>query len=374
VTGERILVVDDEPAMLRTVERVLGPHYDVRTALTAGEALGTARSAGPQLAVLDVRMPDMDGFELANRLRDVCDDLRVIFMTGVIHELDAQLIRSIREKAFYFIQMPFDREVLLTLVDRCLELRRLALANREHVRRLEGELAAARTFQREMLPGERARFAGLTVTCRSRPSVELSGDFFDYAGAASGRVSVLLADVSGHGVSAAMLVGVVKSAYHDAAADDFEPIAVVRRIARGIRSFDEMRFVTVFCGRFDRVRGVLEYVNAGHPPGVLWGPERERSSLVITGPMISPAFPSVSWDQRTLEVGPGDRLLLYTDGLTEARGEEGLFGPARLLALVDGATAPDAELLDSILDAVDRFGGGRPADDDRSLLAVTLES
>ena len=126
MTRQRILVVDNEAAMLHTIERILAQRYQVTTALSAGEALTVTEGLGPELAILDIRMPKMDGFKLLGRLREIKPDLDVIFMTGIIHELDAQLIRSIREKAFYFVQKPFDREVLLTLVERCLELRRLA--------------------------------------------------------------------------------------------------------------------------------------------------------------------------------------------------------------------------------------------------------
>src|SRR5262245_1284946 len=99
-------------------------------------------------------MPEMDGFELMGRLKAVKPDLDLIVMTGSVTETESKLIRAIRERAFYFIQKPFDREVLLTLVARCLELRKLAEENRRHVGRLEGELHEARAFQKSLLRSE----------------------------------------------------------------------------------------------------------------------------------------------------------------------------------------------------------------------------
>src|SRR5688572_21108221 len=119
----RVLIVDDEPGMLRAAERVLASSHEVMTATRPSEAMALAAEFRPELAVCDIRMPEMDGFELAEALRAADPGIDVIFMTGSSTEPDAALVRAIRSQAFYFIQKPFDREVLLTLVDRCLELR-----------------------------------------------------------------------------------------------------------------------------------------------------------------------------------------------------------------------------------------------------------
>ena len=128
----RILVVDDDPGVLRAVTRVLGSQHKLVTASSPAEALTLAPAFCPDLAILDIRMPAMDGFELMQRLKAALPDLDIIVMTGSITEPDALLIRAIQQGAFYFIQKPFDREVLQTLVARCLDLRRLrTLADQE---------------------------------------------------------------------------------------------------------------------------------------------------------------------------------------------------------------------------------------------------
>ncbi len=371
MSGDRILVVDDERGMLRSLQRLLEPHYEVRTVDAAAAAPDVAREFEPDLAILDVRMPEIDGFELMVRLRAIRPDVDVIFMTGAVQELDAALIRAIRERAFYFIQKPFDREVLLTLVERCLELRRLASENRTYVARLERELADARSFQRGLLPEPVARQGAVSIAGSYEPCDELGGDLYDYVDAGAGRTAALVADVSGHGVNAAMLTAIVKSAFHDAHTDEYAPLAVVRRVANALRPFDDDRFVTLFCARLDGRS--LEYVNAGHPPAVLFGPSRERATLGLTGPMISPAFPDIGWDVERVELRAGDRLLAYTDGIVEARGPEGLFGDERLFALLDRRAESGTELLARIEETVHRFAAGRPVDDDRTLLALTIE-
>src|SRR4029450_5796041 len=204
----RILVVDDEPGMLRAIERVLGGKHHVIGSGSSREAASIALDFRPELAILDIRMPELDGFELMARLKALQPDLDVILMTGSLEDQDEKLVRAIKGRAFYFIQKPFDREVLKTLVDRCLDLRWHRAENRRHVQRLEAELADARAFQQGLLPSPEALINGLEVHCRYTPCSELGGDLYDYAQAPDGRTALLIADVVGHGASAAIVTGI----------------------------------------------------------------------------------------------------------------------------------------------------------------------
>ena len=165
----RILIVDDEPRMIRSVERVLCQDYKIATTRSSREAITIANGFKPDLAILDVQMPELDGFDLAEQLRAIDPEVDVIFMTGSIHELDSKLIRAVRKDAFYFLQKPFDRELLLALVDRCLKLKRLDRENRRHLHRLEKELAEARAFQQGLLPPESGKIGRVSVFARYIP-------------------------------------------------------------------------------------------------------------------------------------------------------------------------------------------------------------
>ena len=112
----RILIVDDEPSMLRTVERVLRGAFEIVASSSPTEALKIAADVNPYLAILDIRMQEMDGFELMSALKQLDPDIRVILMTGGVYDVDEQLIRAIKEEAFYYITKPFDRDVLLARV------------------------------------------------------------------------------------------------------------------------------------------------------------------------------------------------------------------------------------------------------------------
>ena len=136
-------------------------------------------------------------------------------------------------------------------------------------------MAEARAFQQGLLPDREAVVNRLAICCRYTPCSGLGGDLYDYAAAASGQTALLIADVSGHGVSAAMLTGIVKSAFQASHVDGFEPLAVVQRVWTGLAAFSPERFVTLVAALIAPDRSQLRYVNAGHPPIVVVGRHAE---------------------------------------------------------------------------------------------------
>ena len=372
MTPARILVVDDEPGMLRAVERVLSEDHHVVGTRFSREALAVANGFHPELAIVDIRMPEVDGFELMAQLKARFPALDVILMTGSVDDLHEKLVRAIRSAAFYFIQKPFDREVLRTLVERCIELRRRREDHRQHLTRLETEMAAARAFQQSLLPGRETIVNHVGISCRYTPCAALGGDLYDYAAAGAGRVALLVADVSGHGVSAAMLTGIVKSAFHASHVDAFEPAAVVHRVSTGLAAFRADRFVTLVAALISREEHQLRYVNAGHPPIALWGGTREPVWLASTGPLISPALPDATWRAPAVRIDEGDHLLLYTDGVSELLADDDGHAERRLAGTIGRTANGGADLLEAILAEVSRELAGQAQPDDLTLLAASV--
>ena len=367
----RILIVDDDPEMLLAVESVLAADYEVRALRESARAEAEASNFRPHMAILDLRMPEVDGFTLLERLKERMPHLQVILMTGSVYDLDRDLVRAVRERAFYFIQKPFDREVLLTLVERCNEIRVLEEEKRRHLRDLTRELDEAARFQRSLLPPGDAAPAGLRVTARLLPHDPVAGDLYDYA-AAGGGASFLVADVVGHGMSAALLTGIVKAAFGASHAEGYDPLAVVRRVRAGLRGFPPSLFATLLCARVTPGQGTLEYVNAGHPEGVRQSREGAVSFLGATGPMVSSLFDDDSCSSARLPWAPGDRLILVTDGLLEARRGQEEFGRERFLSLVEAGRGLDGPgLLERITDAVHEFVPKDDFEDDLTLVVVS---
>ncbi|MDG3006501.1 PP2C family protein-serine/threonine phosphatase [Paludisphaera mucosa] len=366
-----ILVVDDDEGVLRAVSRILARRQNRVVAATSGPtAIATAREESFDLAIVDVRMPEMNGFDLMRALKRDQPDLDVILMTGNVEEPDENLLRAIDEGAYYFIQKPFDRRVMLALVNRCLELRRLREERERFLDRVGRELEEARQFQLSLLPPPAYSARGLAIAARCQASNELAGDIYDYAETRGGGVSLLIADVAGHGTSAAMVTGVVKAGFRASHVDDFEPCKVVERIREGIRDFDPGRFVTLCCVRIHPDRDELIYVNAGHPEAFIRDPSGGLRSLHSTGPILSSALCDFPCEQLAAPFAAGGSLLLYTDGVTEARSPRGMFGFERMLQVFRRPELRGAARLDALLDAVRTFAGGSAFDDDVTVLTL----
>ena len=370
-SSRQILIVDDEPGMLRAVKKILQRDHAITTAESGEDALEKIETCSPDLAIVDIRMPGINGFELTRLLKLRDPHLDVILMTGNAEEPDDNLIQAIDEGAFYFIQKPFDRRVLVTLVNRCLELRRLRNSELKYISRLERELDDAQQFQLSLLPPPHQKVAGVDIHARYLACSELAGDIYDYAPAGENAVAFLVADVVGHGASAAMLTSVVKSAFHSAAVADFRPLQVIEQVKEGLRTFDPSRFVTLTCGRLDTSTGELNYVNAGHPAGIVH--KRGTASVMLspTAPMLSSTFYDIPFNDATIRLEPDQSLLFYTDGVTEtwSRKKE-MYGEKRMLALIEEHEDRGGDLLDRILDSVTEFAGNRPQTDDITLLSV----
>lgn len=365
----QVLVVDDEPGMLRAVERILARRFEVTCTDDPTRALEIARRLRPDVALLDVRMPGMSGFELLERLKGQQPTLDVIIMTGSLHDMDRKIVRAIRSDAYYFIQKPFDREVLLALVDRCVAARQLEAENHRHAERMQRELTVARRYQQSLLPPGHASFGPLSLEALWVPSTELGGDFYDYQRVADG-LSILVADASGHGVSAALLAGLVRAGYYASREADFDPLAVVSRVYEHLHTFGSGRFVTLFCARADPRRRRLEYVCAGHPPALLLAAGRPPCLLEPTGPIVCAGLVEQSWERATAALEPGAELLVYTDGVLDVEGVEGKYGLERLRDHAARVVDQRQAVVETIHAAVRQWAGPAAFEDDLTLLSL----
>ncbi len=367
----RVLCVDDEPGMLHAVKRVLAGEYDVVACASPAEALSAVEKFTPDLALLDVRMPGMDGFELMRELKQRFQPLSVILMTGSLDEVDAQLTRAVREEAFYYVIKPFDRDVLLALVARAVRFSRLERERRLYMSRVEAELNAARSLQQAMLPANDAVVEGFHVCSEYIPCDELAGDLYDFAPVDEGVVAAVVADVVGHGAPAAMLTALVKSAFRASADDGYAPLSVVRRVYDGMASFEPGLFVTLVAVRISAPDGELRYVGAGHDGGLLRQPGPDAmQSFVATGPIVSAAFPAGAWSEQTLPWTEKSELLLYTDGVTEAECDGEQFGRERVEQVVGDEPLPGPDLLRSLLDRLKDHCPPRAWSDDVTLTHI----
>lgn len=371
---DRILVVDDDAGMRRAVARVLAPFYDVETAAGEGEAAALAAGGGFDVALVDVQLGDGDGYSLCHNIRGRHPETDVILMTGSISQPDEKLYRSLEQEAFYFLFKPFERRLLLALVARCLALQKERRAKERYAAELAADLEKARAFQASLIPRRPLAQGGWHVEGRFEPCDALGGDFYfalEERGEREGSLAFAVADVVGHGVSAAMYAGMLRSSLDAARRRDPDPARVSAELDAGVDFFTGPRYASLFYGRL-LPDGRLRYFNAGHPPALLRPRRGEGESLAATGLLVSRLFAGRGREVRELALAPGDRLLVYTDGASEARdpADRELGRAALEEALAAVADLPPAAALDTLLDRLRRHRSERPLEDDVTLLLV----
>lgn len=256
--------------------------------------------------------------------------------------------------------------------------------------RLERELSTARDIQQRLLPHEFPELPGFELTGVSVPSLEVGGDYFDFLDQGDGRVGVAIGDVSGKGMPAALLMANLQASLQGQVihpSSVAEVVACVNDLL--VRSTDAHMFATFFYGVLDRGAAAFTSTNAGHNPPLLVRADGSCEYLDQGGLLIG-MLPGQEYRQQTVTMDPGDVLVMYTDGITEAVGPdpegagspaerrledeidpESMFGEERLLSVVrDGAGLPAAALRESILRAVNDFTAGMAQSDDITLVVI----
>lgn len=238
---------------------------------------------------------------------------------------------------------------------------------------LESELQLAKPVQSDLQPKPQSISAHLEFAARAVAADHVGGDFYDVFEAESGKVAIVLGDVSGKGVPAALLVSVLQGAIRSSTARQHE--SACERINRMLceRTARE-RFATLFWGVFDPSSNTLRYVNAGHAAPILvrrCGLPIER--LCEGGPVLG-LLPGARYSAGIVNINPGDKLIVYSDGIVEAsdRHEE-QFGEARIAEIISHCHDVEPEALcDEIVTQVTAFAGGNAPQDDRTLIVVKL--
>jgi phosphoserine phosphatase RsbU/P len=252
-------------------------------------------------------------------------------------------------------------------------------ANEEHLLAINKELQIANQIQSSILPREVPRLAGLEIVARYLPMSAVAGDFYDFLVLDDRRIGILVADVTGHGVPAALIASMLKVAFAGQTAHAEDPARVLAGLNRSLCGKFEEHFVTAAYVFIDLNQFVLRYAGAGHPPLLLAprtnarGRESESREVEANGLMLG-LFPEAVYSSVEIPLDPGDRVLLFTDGILEAMNsarEE--FGKSRLKKFLAASSSSATHLADALLLELGRWSGAeaqRTHDDDITLLVL----
>lgn len=358
---ENILIVDDTPANLRLLSQMLDEQgYQIRPVPNGQLALTAAQAKPPDLVLLDIRMPDLDGYQVCARLKDDdrTKDIPIIFISA----LDAidDKVRAFQVGGVDYITKPFHVEEVLARVETHLALRSLQEQLESANRKMTQELDLAGQVQNSFFPQELPAIPGWQLSIQIQPARETSGDFYDVIPLSDGLYGILMADVVDKGVAAALYMALSWSLIRTYASDyPSEPEKVLSSVnQRILEDTNANQFVTVFYGVFDPASGQILYANAGHsPPLVIDSLSGEViRKLEFTGKPLG-LFANERCERGRMELAGDELLVFYTDGVTEAQNIQGSFfeedGLVKSVAQHLGVSV--RELVAAVLKDIERF-------------------
>ena len=382
MTSARILVVDDEAdinTILSVTLRRAG--YEVISAADGLEALEVIHLHAPDLILLDVMMPRADGLEALRRIREHGPTAHTPVIMLTAKGALADKMKGFDRGADDYVAKPFEPAEILARVQAL--LKRTAKSRvvspllsvlgdwftAEHMAQFGRDLEAARDIQRRLLPPVPARVAGLDAGAVLRSSTIVGGDFFDIFPMGE-RLGVVVGDVSGKGIPAALLMVMIRTLLREIARDLAEPAEVLTRLNASLcRDMPPSMFVTVVLAGLDPADpGRVVLAGGGHPDPVVVRADHGAAvaSLGAAGGTVLGVFPDSGFGQIELTLAaPGDTLVLLTDGVVEAPSEDGHRpGIVALLPLLERERALSAQALADRLtaDVLER-GGARIQDD-----------
>ncbi len=375
-----VLVVDDNEANRDVLSRRLKRQgHTVAVAENGVQALEMMRTQAFDLILLDIMMPEMNGYQVLEELK-ADKTLRHIpvIMISALDDIDS-VVRCIELGAEDYLYKPFNPVLLKARVSASLEKKWLRDQEQAYVQAVKRELELGRRIQADFLPGSLPQPEGWEIATVFHPAREVAGDFYDVFTLPDDHVGLVIADVCDKGVGAALFMALVRSlirAFSEQIAanptDALQSVSMTNTyIARNHHNNQSRHmFATLFFGVLNPYTGKLTYVNGGHDAPVLTGKAGIKTFLNVTGPAVGLAA-DTTFTQAETTIEPGDILISFTDGVTEARSIEGnLFTEERLMTLLQTPAPTARGLLEQISAKVSQHIADNTPSDDITMLAV----
>jgi len=388
----RTLIADDQPDVLAALRLLLkGEGYQTEAVTSPAAVIAAVESRDFDLVLMDLNYArdttsGQEGLDLVSRLQALDSTLPVVVMTawGSIELAVEAMRRGVRD----FVQKPWDNSRLLSVLRAQIEFGQKLRRKRQEAAKvlshqLSGaadlevmlkEVAEAREIQQGLLPKEIPQVRGYEIVDAWRPAHAVSGDYFDVLKFGEDQLALCIADVVGKGMPAALLMSNVQAAVKAFASEGVAPQELCEKVNGVVcRNIAASKFITFFYGLLDASRKRLRYANAGHNAPILVRRDGTSTRLAEGGAVLG-VFPDWSYEQGEVGLETGDRVLLFTDGVTEVRnaaGEE--FGEERLIGvLTQHRRLGAAQLRQQVMGAVTEFSSGN-FQDDVTLIVMAVE-
>jgi sigma-B regulation protein RsbU (phosphoserine phosphatase) len=373
LSDSRVLIVDDVKANVDILVGALGGDYRLSVALGGQQALDVIRRTPPDLVLLDIVMPDIDGYEICRRLRasEETHELPVMFLSSLEDVTDKT--RGFEVGGNDYLTKPFEMLEVKARVRSLLKARAYAEAIKAAAER---DLRIAREIQTGLLPadiGTQVQGTGLSVHAVLEPARMVGGDLFEVLRLDADRVLVAIGDVSGKGIPAALFMAVAMTLLRSLARQGRSPEEILRQLNDELLQQNPRgMFVTMQLLVFDVAAGRVTCASAGHHGAVHIARGQAPQQVFTSSGRVLGLLPAEGIACETLNLQTGDAFVLFTDGVNEAFDvNDDLFGDERLVAHLHTSTARGArETTLGVLDAVRQHAAGAPQSDDITVVSV----
>lgn len=378
--SNRVLLVDDDPNILAALQRQLRKKADIQTAPSGAAGLEILKSGDPfAVVVTDYCMPEMNGIEFLSKVRRISPDSVRMLLTGSA-DLAAAIQAVNQGNIFRFLTKPCASEELLEVLKVGIEEYRRIHKQRKFNKRTRRSLRQAMEVQQCLLPSKSSGWLELDIAGRSVFCDQTGGDYYDYfekSESGGPTVSVVVGDVSDHGLPSALLMTTARATLRECASQPGSPRKIVshinRRLAHDVQ--DTGRFMTLFYAEIERATRSIRWVRAGHDPAITYDP-RAGEFAELNGQSGLPlgVFDEAVYEEHRRELGPEQIVVMATDGIWEARSAAGrVFGKKRLQEVIQThAARPAAEIVERALAELQRFLHPGQVQDDATLVVVKL--
>jgi phosphoserine phosphatase RsbU/P len=372
----RVLIVDDVKANVDVLVQALAGEYKLSVALGGQQAIDAVQRSAPDLVLLDIVMPDLDGYEICRRLRaaDATRELPIMFLSSLEDARDK--VHGFEVGGNDYLTKPFEVLEVKARVRSLLKAKAYADAVKAAAER---DLRIAREIQMGLLPADvpaQIRDTGLDVHALLEPAQQVGGDLYEVLRVGADRVLVAVGDVSGKGIPAALFMAAAMTLLRSLARQGCAPAEILRRLNDELLEQNPRgMFVTLQCVLFDVATRTATCASAGHHAAVRLQPGRPPTHVFNSSGRVLGLLPTAESASETIALLPGETLVFFTDGVSEAfNPDEELFGETRLLAHLEHAPGRSArETSVGVIDAVRRHAAGAKQSDDITVVSVRYD-
>lgn len=371
--SHELLVVEDNPDMRDFISMLLREHYRIHTAENGARGLEKAREILPDLIITDVMMPEMNGYDMTKALKADEKLMRIpVLMITAKADMSYKL-EGLEYGADDYLTKPFNSKELLARIKGLLKTYELDKRDLQRKQEIENDLDIARLLQHKLLPENDPEISELTIHSAYIPMDKIGGDFYDFH-EREGFLDILVADVCGHGLPGAFLAAIAKIAIHSIHDRPYTNRVLYQLNDIICRFTVKYKYITTFFCSIDLHEKRLVYSTAGHPPQYLYRSKDDEIYELKTRGRPLGLFTSIEIDEEKKDLQPGDRLILYTDGIIECENaNREMFGEDRFLEFIrQNREKTPEDFSNQLLHELTDFNGGDNFNDDLTMVVMDI--